>query len=134
MLAACLLDKPYARGCDLAALPFEDPAHRTVAGYVLKARKEGAVRASGIFELLSSDGELEEIFDLDCGDNLDSPAAEKYFADCIAALRRHSLTQKIAAAREEYDAAQTPQEKWDILVRINEFTKERRNLSAGGKV
>ena len=134
VLAACLLDKPYARGCDLAALPFEDPAHRTVAGYVLKARKEGAVRASGIFELLSSDGELEEIFDLDYGDNLDSPAAEKYFADCIAALRRHSLTQKIAAAREEYDAAQTPQEKWDILVRINEFTKERRNLSAGGKV
>lgn len=134
VLAACLLDKLYARGCDLAALPFEDPAHRTVAGYVLKARKEGAVRASGIFDLLPADGELAEILDLDYGDNLDSPAAEKYFADCIAALRRRPLTQKIAAAREEYERAGTMQEKRDILTRINEYTKELKNLSAGGKV
>ena len=134
VLAACLLDKLYARGCDLAALPFEDPAHRTVAGYVLKARKEGAVRASGIFDLLPADGELAEILDLDYGDNLDSPAAEKYFADCIAALRRRPITQKIAAAREEYERAGTMQEKRDILTRINEYTKELKNLSAGGKV
>ncbi len=133
VLAACLLDKPYARGCDLAALSFEDPAHVTVAGYVMKERKAGAVRASGIFDLLPADGELEEILDLDYGDNLDSPAAQKYFADCVAALLRRPLTLKIAEARAEYDAAQTAEDKREILMRINEYTKELKKLSAGGK-
>ncbi len=133
VLAACLLDKPYARACDLAALSFADPAHNTVAGYVLKARREGAVRASGIFDLLPADGELAEILDLDYGDNLDSPAAERYFADCMAALRRGPLTAKIEAAREAYAGAQTAEEKREILTRINEYTKELKNLSAGGK-
>ena len=90
VLAACLLDKPYARNCDLSAFPFEDSAHNTVAGYVMKARREGSVRASGIFDLLPADGELAEILDLDYGDNLDSPAAERYFSDCVAALRAPS--------------------------------------------
>ena len=134
MLAAALLDKPYARGCDLAALPFDDPAHRTIAGYVLKERRSGSVRASGIFDLLPADGELAEIFDLDYGDNLDSPAAEKYFADCVAALLRRPLSEKIAAARRDYENASTAEERRAALVRINEYTKELKNLSAGGKV
>ena len=134
VLAAALLDKPYARGCDLAALPFDDPAHRTIAGYVLKERRSGSVRASGIFDLLPADGELAEIFDLDYGDNLDSPAAEKYFADCVAALLRRPLSEKIAAARRDYENASTAEERRAALVRINEYTKELKNLSAGGKV
>ena len=134
VLAAALLDKPYARGCDLAALSFDDPAHRTIAGYVLKERRSGSVRASGIFDLLPADGELAEIFDLDYGDNLDSPAAEKYFADCVAALLRRPLSEKIAAARRDYENASTAEERRAALVRINEYTKELKNLSAGGKV
>ena len=133
VLAACLLDKPYARGCDLSALPFEEPAHRTVAGYILKERREGNVRASGIFDLLPADGELEQILDLDYGDNLESPAAQKYFEDCVTALRRRPLSEKIAEERAAYAAAQTAEEKRAILVRINEYTKELKKLSAGGK-
>ena len=134
VLAACLLDKPYARSCDLSAFPFEDPAHNTVAGYVMKARCEGSVRASGIFDLLPADGELAEILDLDYGDNLDSPAAERYFSDCVAALRRRPLLDKIARLRAAYAEASTSEEKRDILTRIDAYTKELKNLSAGGKV
>ena len=134
VLAACLLDKPYARQCDLSALSFEDPAHTTVAGYVMKARREGAVRASGIFDLLPADGELAEILDLDYGDNLDSPAAQKYFTDCLAVLRRPLLTAEIARLQTAYQSAQTAAEKGDILMRINRYTKELKSLSSGGKV
>lgn len=134
VLAASLLDKPYARNCDLSAFSFDDPAHMTVAGYVAKARREGQVRASGIFDLLPADGELAEILDLDYGDNLDSPAAEKYFRGCVATLLRRPLSEKIDAARKEYEGARTPEEKREILTRINQYTKELKNLSAGGKL
>ena len=92
------------------------------------------MRASGIFDLLPADGELAEILDLDYGDNLDSPAAEKYFRGCVATLLRRPLSEKIDAARKEYEGAQTPEEKREILTRINQYTKELKNLSAGGKL
>ena len=38
------------------------------------------------------------------------------------------------AARKEYEGAQTPEEKREILTRINQYTKELKNLSAGGKL
>ncbi len=134
VLAACLLDKPYARTCDLAALPFDDPVHTTVAGYVMRARREGNFCPSGIFDLLPADGELAEILDLDYGDNLEPPAAEKYFRDCVVTLRRRVLKDKIASLRAAHAGAATPDEKREILTRINAYTKELKNLSAGGNV
>ena len=134
VLAACLLGKPYAEACDLAAIDFDDAAHRTIAAFVLAGRRAGRVRASGIFDLMPEDGELSEILNLDYGDNLDSPAAEKYFADCVLTLERGSLQQKIAVEGERYRAAQSPEEKRSILAKIGEYTKELKNISSGGKV
>lgn len=133
VLAACLLNKLYARAFDLASLDFDDPAHRTVAMYVISGRKAGNVRASGIFDLMPADGELAEIFNLDYGDNLDSPAAEKYFADCVRTLTAKALSGKIAAERDRYENA-NEEEKRGILARITQYTNELKRLSAGGKV
>ncbi len=133
LLAACLLGKPYAASFDLASVGFDDPAHRTIALYVISGRKSGRVRASGIFDLMPADGELAEILNLDYGDNLDSPAAEKYFADCVKTLREKSLSEKIAAERVRYADA-NDEERREILARIAEYTKQLKSLSAGGKL
>ncbi len=134
VLAAALLSKPYAAACDLMQFAFDDPAHRTVAMYVTQERRTGRVRASGIFDLMPADGELAEILDLDYGDNLDSPSAEKYFKDCVAILLRRMLADAIAQARERYKSAETPKEKREILSRIDEDTKKLKSLTAGGMV
>ncbi len=133
LLAACLLGKPYAASFDLASVELDDPAHRTIALYVISGRKSGRVRASGIFDLMPADGELAEILNLDYGDNLDSPAAEKYFADCVKTLREKSLSEKIAAERVRYADA-NDEERREILARIAEYTKQLKSLSAGGKL
>ena len=133
LLAACLLGKPYAASFDLASVEFDDPAHRTIALYVISGRKSGRVRASGIFDLMPADGELAEILNLDYGDNLDSPAAEKYFADCVKTLREKSLSEKIAPERVRYADA-NDEERREILARIAEYTKQLKSLSAGGKL
>lgn len=134
VLAAALLGKPYAQKCDLMQFEFADPTHRTVAAYVTKERASGSVRASGIFDLMPADGELAEILDLDYGDNLDSAAAERYFADSVALLLRRPLISKVAKLRTDYEKAQTMQEKREILTRIDEYTKKLKSLTAGGMV
>ena len=131
ILAACLLSKPYALDCDLASLEFTDPVHRTIAGYVTAARRQGRVRASGIFDLMQAEGELSEVLNLDYGDNLDGAQAEKYFSDCVRALLNKTLSDKIAAERAAYAQAKTDTEKAEILARIRDYTKKRN--ASGGK-
>ena len=133
LLAACLLGKPYAESFDLSSVDFDDPAHRTIALYVISGRKAGRVRASGIFDLMPADGELAEILNLDYCDNLDSPAAEKYFQDCVRTLREKSLSEKIAAARVRYADA-SDEERRELLRAIDEYTKQLKSLSAGGRI
>lgn len=135
ILAACLLSKPYALGCDLSSVDFSDADHRAIAAYVTEARRAGRVRPSGIFDVLGSDSaELCEVLNLDYGDNLDSPAAERYFRDCWSALVKKSLGLRIAAEQERYEKAELPDEKREILARIAEYTKKLKNDSNGGKL
>lgn len=135
ILAACLLSKPYAEDCDLTSLDFSDADHRAIAEYVTAGRRAGAVRPSGIFDVLGSDSaELCEVLNLDYGDNLDSPAAERYFGDCVSALLKKSLGMRIAAERERYQSAESAEEKREILARIAEYTKKLKYDSSGGKL
>ncbi len=134
VLAACLLSKPYAAGCELNSLRFVHPSHRTVAGYVTEAKKSGRIRASGVFDLMPDDEELSEILNLDYGDNLDGPQAERYFTDCVKALRRAALSQKIMEERADYERESDPAKKREILARIAEETRQLKNISAGGNL
>ncbi len=123
VLAACLLSKPYATECDLSAYDFFDEAHRTIAAYVTEGRRNGRVRPSGLFDLMSAEGELSEILNLDYGDNLDGAQAQKYFRDCLAVLERRTIEAKMGAAQELFLKAESPQEKRDALMRIKEYTE-----------
>ncbi len=133
VLCACLLSKPYALAYEPNEEDFSDETHKTIARFILSSRKEGNVRPSGIFDLIPpEDGELSEVFNLDYGDNLDGPSAERFFRDCTAALARRALAEKRAAEYEAYEAAQTDEEKRAILARIDAYTKKMKNI--GGTV
>ena len=133
VLACCLLSKPFATDCDLAAYDFSDEEHRTIANYIMEGRREGRIRPSGLFELMSPDGELSEILNLDYGDNLDGEAAERYFRDSLDVIERRSLNERIALERERHAAATTQEERREILVRINEYTKKLNGLKKHGR-
>ena len=133
VLACCLFSKPFATDCDLAAYDFSDEEHRTIANYIMEGRREGRIRPSGLFELMSPDGELSEILNLDFGDNLDGEAAERYFRDSLDVIERRSLNERIALERERHAAATTQEERREILVRINEYTKKLNGLKKHGR-
>ena len=127
IIAACLLNKPYARACDLSELDFGNDELRTISDYILKGRAEGRIRPSGLFDIMQSDGELSEVLNLDYGDNLDGLRAERYFYDSMRTLKRKTLNEKISRAREEFGAAKTQEEKNAALLRLNELTKRLKN-------
>ncbi len=136
ILAACLLGKPYAADCDLGRYEFADPEHRVIAAYIMKGRREGGVHAGGLFEIMDPDGELAEVLNLDYGDNLEGPQAERYFADCVALLDSKTLSERKAAELERYALAQTDEERAEILKRIDEYTKKyakKMKKQSGGK-
>ena len=128
VLCACLLSKPYAAGLDLLSLDWESDEHKTVAEFVMRGRQSGRVRASGIFDYLPESGEIANILNLDFGDNLEGEGAAKYFRDCVRILQRRMYARKIAEEQEAFKAAQTSEEKREILLRIDTYTKKMKNI------
>ena len=134
VLAACLFNKPYAQTCDLGALDFSDEVHRAIAKFITESRAAGAVRPSGIFDVIDADSEeLSEVLGQDFGDNLSSPVAGDYFEDCVAALAERSLKTKITQERERCERAQSREERMDALKKIDEYNKKLKDLRSGGK-
>lgn len=127
VLAACLLDKPYARECNVQELDFGNDELRIISDYIVKGRAEGRIRPSGLFDIMEADGELSEVLNLDYGDNLEGARAERFFCDCVRTLKRKTLNEKIARAQEAYGGATTPQERSAALMRLNELTKQLKN-------
>ncbi len=128
VLAACLFSKPYAQDCDLNELDFEDEVLQKIADYIERERARGGVRPSGLFdEISSSEKELSEVLNLDYGENLDGEQAEQFFADSLKAMKYKALSEQIALFRNAYSAAETQEERAEILTKLDKLTKQLKN-------
>lgn len=128
ILAACLFSKPYAAGCDLNSLDFDDDTLQHIADYIMRGRAEGNIRPSGLFdELPSDDKELSEVFQLDYGDNLNGEHAERYFADSVKGLQRQALLRDIDLCRSACEEAETEEERAESLARLSRLTAQLKN-------
>jgi len=128
VLAACLFGKPYADGCNLNELDFDDDVLSRIADYILRERARGKVRPSGIFDELGSDEkELSEVLNLDYGDNLNGERAERFFSDSVRRLRLKALGDEIALCNTAYSQAETQGERQEILGKLNSLTKQLKN-------
>ena len=125
VLAACLFSKPYALSYDLATLPCPHTEHRTIAEFIVAARKTGQVSPSSIFYVMPAEStELSAILNLNFEGNLDDEQAEKYFNDCVKTLEKKALGDKIAAAQDKLKTAATQEERRELLKLITEYTKK----------
>ncbi len=128
VLAACLLNKPYAEDCELSTLTFVNAEHQKIARYVQEGRAQGKVRASGLFDLMDADGELAEVLNLDYGDNLDGETAERFFLDSVLTLKRDLIKDEIARLRVEYARVDGLEEKRAIAQKLNELIAKSNRL------
>ena len=128
VLAACLLNREYAKTCDPTELQFDDEEHRKIAAYIEEGRKEGRVRPSGLFDLMDADGELAEVLNLDYGDNLDGEKAERFFADSVNTLRRKKLLEEQSRLNAAYNQEASREKRLEIAARIGELIKKLKNV------
>ncbi len=127
VLAACLFNKPYAADCALERIEFRDETLSKIAEYILSERlTKGKVRAGGVFDAVHEGAELSEVLDLDSGDGLDGENAEQYFRDCLKKLDRRDLAERIESCKAAYEAAETEEEKKEILRLLNELMIKQR--------
>ncbi|MBQ8884869.1 MAG: DNA primase [Clostridia bacterium] len=100
ILAAKLFSAPYAKDLDLSGIDFENSVHKLIAEYVIEHERAGErARPSELFEILEEDcAEFNEILDLNYGDKLSGPTAERFFLDSVRTLEK----EKNARLAREY--------------------------------
>ncbi len=128
ILAASLLNHPYAQSCNLSELCFANEEHQRIAQYVTEGRAQGKIRPSGLFDLMDAEGELAEVLNLDYGENLEGERAEQFFWDSVKILKRKSLNEQIARYTADYQKTERLEERREIALKLNELTKNLKNL------
>lgn len=124
ILASKLFSAEYAKGYDLKQLEFDDEVHKIIADYIMQAEKSGQrPTASHLFEHFEGNcAELNEIFDLNLGENLFGEVAKKFFLDSVQTLETERIAEKIRfytkLAEEETDS----EKRKEYMRKIVEYT------------
>lgn len=109
ILAAYAKNKPYAKAGLLDGVYFSDPVRDGI--WAALDYGEGGVFESSLYTKLGEDYAIELNAVLSAGDNVfGTNAEEKYFKDCVYALKKDNLDSEISRLNAEY-AKETDVEK-----------------------
>ena len=134
VLAAKLFSAPYAENYDFEGIEFDDNVHKIIAEYISACARNGdRVRPSELFEILDEDSpEFNEILDLNYGDKLSGPVAERFFRDSVRTLEEENLRGRIEQYKRLFETERDAEKRKEIAREIDEFTK-RLKRNGGGK-
>ena len=134
VLAAKLFSAPYAENCDFEGIEFDDNVHKIIAEYISACARNGdRVRPSELFEILDEDSpEFNEILDLNYGDKLSGPVAERFFRDSVRTLEEENLRDRIERYKRLFETERDAEKRKEFAREINEYTK-RPKRNGGGK-
>lgn len=130
ILAAKLFDAPYAKDLSVEELPLSDETHIVVARYIAERERAGErIRPSDLFEYLDeSSAEFNAILDLNYGERLSGPTAERFFADSLKTLRLESVEKRIADCNARYEGTNDLDERKKIAEELSNLVKKRNEL------
>lgn len=125
ILAAKLFSLPYAKDFDLKRLTFSNAAHKVIADFILAEEERGEkIRPSDVFDIFREESpELNAILDLNYGEKLSGPIAERFFADSVNTLEKESLSAKIKALTAEFSSSKDVARRKEIAGEIDRLTR-----------
>lgn len=125
ILAAKLFSLPYAKDFDLKRLTFSNAAHKVIAEFILAEEERGEkIRPSDVFDIFREESpELNAILDLNYGEKLSGPIAERFFADSVNTLEKESLSAKIKALTAEFSSSKDVARRKEIAGEIDRLTR-----------
>ena len=130
VLCAALFSKSYAKDVNLDKIDFIDPLRIKIADLVQSYRDEGREIFPAALAKSFSDEELAGYNAvLAAGDPVFGTAGEqRYFADCVVALKRRALDREIAELNAVYKAETDIGKREDIAAAIRALTNKLRSL------
>lgn len=125
ILAAKLFSLPYAKDFDLKRLTFSNAAHKVIADFILAEEERGEkIRPSDVFDIFREESpELNAILDLNYGEKLSGPIAERFFADSVNTLEKESLSAKIKDLTAEFSSSKDVARRKEIAGEIDRLTR-----------
>lgn len=125
ILAAKLFSLPYAKDFDLKRLTFSNAAHKVIADFILAEEERGEkIRPSDVFDIFREESpELNAILDLNYGEKLSGPIAERFFADSVNTLEKESLSTKIKDLTAEFSSSKDVARRKEIAGEIDRLTR-----------
>ncbi len=130
ILAAKLFSAPYAKDVSVSELPLKDAEHIIIANYIAEREEKGErIRPSDLFELLDEGGsEFNAILDLNFGDKLSGPVAERFFLDSVKTLKKEAVEEEIARLNAAYSQCTDRVEQQQIAKQLSVCVQKRNAL------
>ena len=130
ILAAKLFSAAYAKEINVEELPLFNETHIVIAKYIAEHESCGQrIRPSELFELLDENcEEFNAILDLNYGDKLTGPVAEKFFFDSVKTLQRGKIENEITQLNTAYAQEKDVEMRKAIAKKLQACILERSKL------
>ncbi|MDY6367994.1 MAG: DNA primase [Clostridia bacterium] len=132
VLSCYLFPKPYAPLKDLENIEFPEFIHNRIKDYIIAKRKAGEEpRFNSLYEEFGEEykEEISAIAGIRSAEDDKSYDKEKYFADCVKTLKRHSLEKEnerlLMLFKEEKDV----ERRRVLAAELNKVLKEKNKLT-----
>ena len=106
--------------------------HKIIAEYISACERNGErVRPSELFEILGEDSpEFNEILDLNYGDKLSGPVAERFFGESLQTLEEEGLQAEIDECKKRFEAETDTGRRKEIARRLDECMRRLKKRGA----
>ncbi len=139
VIAAYLFDSKIAAGVSIDELSFAHDVHTIIAKYV-KSKKLlcEKIQPSELFDFFEERTpeyeELTRILDYSDGNALDGAVAEKYFNDCVLALKVNEVDEKINSVKALITAENDLNTRKALTVKLQQLLKLKEKIKIGEKL
>lgn len=138
VIAAFLFGSKIANGEDISKISFPNGVHEIIAKYIFSKKfLDERVRPSELFEFFDEGTEeyeeLTRILDYCDGDALKGEVAEKYFKDCVKALKTAEVSESIARVQAQIAAETDPDKRKDLTHTLQSLINRQKKIKSGEK-
>ncbi len=122
VLAAILYKKPYVYADDLEEIEFLDQTNSSIAEFIKEKISNGQEIKISVISGVLGDGGYEDLNSLlMSGEGVfDKPIEQRYYSDCLIALKKENLTRQIEKLNAEYTSETDMDKRKQIAVKILE--------------
>lgn len=138
VIAAFLFSPKLCAGTEIKDIYFVNEVHRIISKYIVSKREfDERIQPAELFEFFDDGGEeyeeLTRILDYSDGNSLVGEVAEKYFSDCVTALKLAKLDEDIRRITPLAETENDPEKKTNLKRVLLNLINQKEKIKSGDK-